>query len=280
MFKFLTSAALVVVVVAVNLANCSRLSPLFSRNAGGGVGGGGRIVGGRPAKLGEAPWQISLVSKGWFGWSHICGGSLVGKRSVVTAAHCVDGAQPTTLQVKYGGLDRTQLAVTQLVTEIVMHPDWDTSAIDYDYAVLTLDGDIQTNADSVQTIQLIDRAPVSGDDRAQLTGWGNTVGGTSSSPVDLQYAEFRVVDRETCQQQWDSTYPEYGQKITERIVCAGAPASSGCHGDSGGPFVIDQKLAGIVSFGSPKCLQDTTKIASGYANVYDQLDWLNSKIVN
>ncbi|CAG2114579.1 unnamed protein product, partial [Medioppia subpectinata] len=48
----------------------------------------GRIVGGTDAKSDQAPFQVSIVSNGWFELQHICGGALAGRRSVVTAAHC------------------------------------------------------------------------------------------------------------------------------------------------------------------------------------------------
>merc|ERR1712154_591862 len=50
----------------------------------------GRIIGGEEAPPHEFPWQISLRNLG----SHICGGSIINKNQVITAAHCVEGALP------------------------------------------------------------------------------------------------------------------------------------------------------------------------------------------
>ena len=45
----------------------------------------GRIVGGVDALDGQFPHQISLRQGG----SHICGGSIISRKFVLTAAHCV-----------------------------------------------------------------------------------------------------------------------------------------------------------------------------------------------
>jgi trypsin len=47
----------------------------------------GRIVGGFEAKDGQFPHQIALLSYGSF----TCGGSIIKKNWVLTAAHCIDG---------------------------------------------------------------------------------------------------------------------------------------------------------------------------------------------
>jgi len=58
----------------------------------------GKIIGGEEAPKHEFPWQISLRNLG----SHICGGSIINRNQVITAAHCVEGASPAFDSVSYG----------------------------------------------------------------------------------------------------------------------------------------------------------------------------------
>lgn len=45
----------------------------------------GRIIGGTPAKISEAPYQVELIFQGVL----LCGGSIVASKHVVSAAHCL-----------------------------------------------------------------------------------------------------------------------------------------------------------------------------------------------
>jgi hypothetical protein len=64
-------------------------SPLPVENAGCGAKNGDqdaeRIVGGLTTQLGEWPWIAGLFNAG----RHICGGSLIDNKHILTAAHCV-----------------------------------------------------------------------------------------------------------------------------------------------------------------------------------------------
>ena len=53
--------------------------------------GQGRIVGGEEAVDGEFPWQVSLRQITGVGATHFCGGSVIDKDWVLTAAHCCAG---------------------------------------------------------------------------------------------------------------------------------------------------------------------------------------------
>ena len=55
------------------------------------VDGISRIVGGSNADISDYPWQVSLQLRSGGSWYHICGGSIIDNKWVVTASHCVDG---------------------------------------------------------------------------------------------------------------------------------------------------------------------------------------------
>ena len=60
-----------------------------------------RIVGGEKAEVGEYPWQVAILFTESKLKNQGCGGSLVGDKYVVTAAHCTAGQSASSLFVRH-----------------------------------------------------------------------------------------------------------------------------------------------------------------------------------
>src|SRR5690606_31309448 len=95
------------------------------------------IVGGVEATPGEFPFIVSLQSS-WQG--HTCGGSLIRKDWVLTAAHCVEGGMIRRIFVGVHDIRDTRQAESFTPVRIVRHPNYNSRNIDYDFALIKLSG--------------------------------------------------------------------------------------------------------------------------------------------
>lgn len=83
-----------------------------------------RIIGGDDTSPGEFPWTVSIKLNG----QPICGGSLIDKTWILTAAHCVVGYNPKNLTVRLGAYRIKDASETQTkdlpVSMFVVHKDY------------------------------------------------------------------------------------------------------------------------------------------------------------
>merc|ERR1719175_495520 len=98
-----------------------------------------KIVGGQETEVNEWPWQIGMV---WSGSSSVfCGGTVISDEWILTAAHCTDGTNPADIQVLLGEhdyWDDNDGQVRMAITEIINHPDYDSSTTDQDFSLLRM----------------------------------------------------------------------------------------------------------------------------------------------
>jgi trypsin len=189
------------------------------------------------------PFMVSVQWNG--GWSgHFCGGSLVREDWVVTAAHCVQGSSPSSIQVKVGlhNVNGTTGAVTRNVDQVIVHPQYSSNSLNNDYALLHLSQPV-TNFEPIQlcTDTNHDEEPVI----STVMGWGATSSGGWGSTYLL---EVDVPIDDSC--------GNIGNQVTNNMVCAGDNngGEDSCQGDSGGPLIMtnddgEYELIGIVSWG-------------------------------
>merc|ERR1719278_2435992 len=91
-----------------------------------------RIVGGEETEAHEYPWQVGLVSaSGSHPW---CGGTLISSQHVLTAAHCTDGASPSSIAVLLGEHridDQGQGNFNKVtISAITDHPGYNAGTLD------------------------------------------------------------------------------------------------------------------------------------------------------
>ncbi|KAJ7990144.1 hypothetical protein DPEC_G00297280 [Dallia pectoralis] len=236
-----------------------------------------RIVGGLNADEGEFPWQVSLHIKNF---GHVCGGSIISQRWLVTAAHCVQDdaktkySQPGVWEVYLGLHVQKQIGVhvqKRNLVQVIPHMYYNSFTYDNDIALMQLDSPV-TFSDYIRPICL--PAPTHifpMGNSVWITGWGATREGGSGASV-LQKAQVRIINSTVC----DTLMP--GQ-ITSRMMCAGVLTGGvdACQGDSGGPLSSPGTrmfLAGVVSWGDGCARRNKPGI---YSRVTKFRGWITEK---
>jgi hypothetical protein len=108
------------------------------------------------------------------------------------------------------------------VSRIIQHPSWNTNTIDYDYSLLILSSPI-TPGTNAAVVPLGDSDPAH-DTECTISGWGLTVGGSSTLPEDMKCAKMNILGRSACNDIWGSV-----NAVTDNMVCMIHGTKSACN---------------------------------------------------
>ncbi|KAK4471634.1 hypothetical protein MN116_005044 [Schistosoma mekongi] len=234
----------------------------------------GRVVNGQPAAKGVWNFIVSIRFSGNGG--HVCAGSLISARWVMTAAHCVQSMpDPKRWYVDVGRYYKNTGGpeVERIKpSHIVIHPSYDKTNYANDIALLRLQTPANITNGQIRLSPVAESLELSkyltANVQCIVAGWGDTYN-TGSNDV-LRQAVVPVIDYNLCK----SWYPY----LAKESFCAGYQQGGidACQGDSGGPLLcyVGGRIvqAGIVSWGSD-CAKP--KNPGVYTNIAMFTDWFS-----
>ncbi|XP_072743937.1 transmembrane protease serine 9-like [Anoplolepis gracilipes] len=227
----------------------------------------GQIVGGEDAPAGKYPYQVSLRRFG----THSCGGSIISRQTVLTAAHCIvsytnNPAALEDLTIHAGTNLLSESGVVYTASRAIVHKNFNPYQLTNDIGLLILSTAVEFKP-LVQPILLAtdDIAPAGSP--VVLSGWGMT-SLDDLIPDKLQQIDLNVYDQDKCKEQHSTLQPTH--------ICTLTKSGEGaCYGDSGSPLVAKDVQIGIVSFGVP-CAQGAPDV---YTRVSAFREWVKENVV-
>ncbi|XP_045501926.1 chymotrypsin-2-like [Colias croceus] len=218
-----------------------------------------KVFGGDDAPEGAFPHQVSLRKTTWREY-HFCGGSIVRKSWVLTAAHCTINVHPDNITVVAGtnSLDSDD-GMRYNLDEIINHENYNQTTLENDIALLRIVGEFDYSSD-IAPIALAEQP---------YTCW---YGYYDQVPDQLQVLYLKTVSVEQCREDLSTNGKPNDLPVTDTNVCASKERGAGsCKGDSGGPLAVNKTLIGVVSWGRNICGQGVPEV---YASVYEFRNWI------
>ena len=195
----------------------------------------GRIVGGQETRPHQYPWQVGLS---YYGFT-FCGGALISRKHVMTAAHCTKyltsfDYEEDEFKVLISDHDLTtdeDCSYEVGIARVFEYPTYgQVNDFDSDYSIIELDRMIECS-DFVSPVCLpMDVNEMYENRNAVVTGWGTLDPDTGEMPTVLYEVGVMTLGMVECM---NNTNYDSGL-ITENMICAGEEGKDSCWGDSGG----------------------------------------------
>ncbi|XP_065350804.1 brachyurin-like isoform X2 [Cloeon dipterum] len=211
-----------------------------------------RIVRGRKARRGDFPYLVGIVMDD----VSFCGGSLISRSHVLTAAHCAVGFN--TFSLVFGAEVRTKYergTASRTSNSKAVHKNFNMDTMRNDIAIIYLNRPVEITefislvklATKAQTARILKQGT-----SVTVAGWGKTSDKADISPV-LRMTDLIIQKNSKCINSYGAA------SFTNAHICSqGTAGTATCQGDSGGPMMVTDEQqnvmvqVGLVSYGSAR----------------------------
>jgi len=240
------------------------------------------VAGGKVYPKNNRPYQVFVLSCWRSRRGSLCGrcgGTLLNKKYVLTAMHCIysgkRGGMAQDIRVTVGTWDVEKDVSSGVAEEIqttpIPRPDYDEKKIDNDIALLRLRKEVAFNDRVIPACLPTDANKKYEGVQAAISGFGAIYeGGPSSDQMKESSVTIVAQSHSTCRQ--------YGNLPMTKL-CAYGSSTDTCQGDSGGPLVVQEDgrntVVGVVSYGNGCARRG---VAGVYARVTTYLKWIHENM--
>ncbi|XP_055844934.1 trypsin beta-like [Episyrphus balteatus] len=242
------------------------------------------INNGSIATLDDARHQASirLVNKDvTFGEGHICSGSLISSRVVLTAGRCLFNSDtkttrhPAELIVVLGSINRYQRTADTVISRIthIRYPStFDMETMSDDIGLLFLSHEVPENHSTIRPIELNRKNIDINMMRGRVTGWELSKNGDLSQQLLVSNAS--IVNQTSCVTKVE------GPHIRNGMICAKYNRIEGnlCQSDVGAPLVNAGKQIGLASWTADSCSTQSDHQLASYTDVAHHTKWIRTEM--
>ncbi|KAF8356259.1 hypothetical protein PRIPAC_97882 [Pristionchus pacificus] len=223
------------------------------------------------APLGKWPWQVYVRTP-----DSMCGGTIIGERWILTAAHCFDDQLNGTkfdrlpliragvVNIEEAAKDDFQYTNVHGVKKILVHSEYNMDSVVNDIAILELERPIKYSNTIAPICLTYEDQDVNIDQEAWIIGFGAYIDHETSNV--LRETKIPLSRHKKCKSEWK-------KDDVEKIICAGTHGIGAGEGDSGGPLMV--QVSTVRGFKSESFLTvEMTKRSRAYTSISHYCEWI------